>query len=156
MCEMLCEYSEVTGYIFMIEIEAREYGPEITAEEREALRERIYMFTDDILIWQEVPVQTCNTVAVHGEKVMELTADLENFFLLIDLTEAGRPKAEIIDCLRKVMGSLTGLRYAAVYTGKNFILNVAAKFVMGRMGFVAYSIHKTKEEALDAINNVRT
>ena len=53
------------------------------------------------------------------------------------------------------MKNFTGLNHAAIYTGKNFILNIAAKFVMERVGFASYSIHKTKEEALDAIKNVR-
>lgn len=137
----------------MIKIEARPYGPNVTEAEREALRERVFMYSADTAYWHEVPVQTTYQIVILGEKLTELTRDLENFYLIIDLTEAGRPSAEIIDSIRKVMQHFSGLQHAAVFTGKNFMLNIAAKFVLERLGFASYSIHKTKEEAAVAIKD---
>lgn len=139
----------------MVEIEARPYGPDITKEEREALRARVYMLSDDTLIWHETPIPTTYQVNIFGEKLAELTQEAKEFYLIIDLTEAARPSAEIINCIRNIMQGFSGMHHAAIYTGKNFILNIAAKFVMERVGFASYSIHKTKEEALDEIKNVR-
>ena len=41
----------------------------------------------------------------------------------------------------------------AVYTGKNFMLNVAAKFVLGGIGLRSFSVHKTREQALEALRS---
>ena len=139
----------------MLEIEARPYGPDITKEEREALRERVYMLSDDVFIWHEVPKPTVYQITILGEKLAELSNGVKEFYLIIDLTISERPSAEIINHIRNIMQVFTGLQHAALYTGKNFMLNIAAKFVMERLGFASYSIHKTKEEAQDAIINVR-
>jgi len=119
----------------MDKIEARPYGPDITEEEREALRERVCMHSDDTVVWHQVPIQTIYQLDIFEEKMFELTQELENFYLLIDLTEAARPTAEIIDYLRKIMRKFQGINHASVYTGKNFMLNIAAKFVLERVGF---------------------
>lgn len=39
-------------------IEARPYGPNITLAERDALRERVSIYSKDTLLWHEVPKPT--------------------------------------------------------------------------------------------------
>lgn len=136
-------------------IEARPYGPNITLAERDALRERVSIYSKDTLLWHEVPKPTIWQLTILGERLAELTHGFGKFYLVIDLTEAERPKPEIINCLRNIMQEFDGLGHVAVYTGKNFMLNIAAKFVLERLGFASYSIHNSKDDALQAIANAK-
>jgi hypothetical protein len=113
------------------------------------------MYSDDTVVWHEVPIQTTYQIVNFGQKLSELTRDLERFYLLIDLTEAQRPSAEIINAVRKAMQERPGMAHVGVYTGMNFMLNIAAKFVLERVGFVSYSLHKTREDALQAIQDAK-
>lgn len=136
-------------------IEARPYGLDISAEELEALRARVYLINEDTVLWHEVPVQTIYLIGIFGEKLAELTREMRKFYLMVNLAEAGRPSAEIINALRNIFRALPSLQLVSICTGKNFILNVAAKFVLERVGFVSYSIHQTQDEALQAIEDDR-
>ena len=70
---------------------------------------------------------------------------------LIDITEAEPPSAETRAQLKKLFGGQAKLRRAAVFTGKNCMLNVAARFVLSGLGLKSVTTHKTKEEALEAL-----
>lgn len=139
----------------MDKIKEKPYGPDMTNEERDALLERVYMFSDDTVIWHEVPIQTNYQLEMFGEKMLKLTQNIEKFYLIIDLSAAERPSAENIECIRKIMKKFHRLKHAAVYTGKNFMLNIAAKFVLSRIGILSYSIHKTQDDALKSIQHAR-
>jgi hypothetical protein len=140
----------------MEQLEARPYGPEISNAEREVLRAQVAVIDKDIISWREAPVTTTYQVDVFGEKLADLAQVLDDYYLLIDLSETIRPSAAVLERLRQIMSNQHKLRHAAVFTGKNFILNVAARFVLARIGFASFSIHKTREEALDAITRARS
>ena len=77
-------------------------------------------------------------------------------FLIIDLTEALRPDAETREYLRQKFHPIKdNLEHVAIYTGKNVILNIAAKFVLRGIGLEPYSLHTKHEEALAAIKNAK-
>jgi len=79
---------------------------------------------------------------------------LPTYDLLIDLTEAQPPNAEIRSRLKRLFGAQSNLRTAAVFTGKNFMLNVAAKFVLGgSVGLKNFSVHTTLEQALEELRH---
>jgi len=136
-------------------IEARPYGPDISTSERETLKAQVTLLDKNIIYWREAPVTTPYQIDVYAEKLIELTRELEDYYLLIDLTDTNRPSPEVLDRIRQVMSTQTKLRHAAVFTGKNFLLNVAAKFVLTRIGFASFSIHKIRDEALAAIEHVQ-
>lgn len=136
-------------------IEARPYGPEISDSERDVLRAQVTLMDENIISWQEAPVTTPYQLEVYAEKLRELIKDLDGFYLLADLSNTIRPSPEVLDCLRSIMSGQKKLRHAAVFTGMNPLINVAAKFVLARIGFASFSIHKTRDQALDAIKNAR-
>ena len=129
-------------------LERKEYGPDSTDAEIAALRTWVYLHDDNVIYWKEVPVMSCFQVEVFGKKVDELIADLDHFSILIDLTDSTPPNARIRESLRKVFVPLNqrGLVKAAAFTGKNFLINVAAKFVLGGSG-LDFSVHSTQSEA---------
>ena len=102
-------------------------------------------------MYKELPVQSIFQLDLFMEKVREITAGLNSFDMLVDLTEANRPSPEIRAHLKKRFNELEKLRHVAVFTGQNFLLNIAAKFVLSGCGIRSYSVHKKLEEALEAI-----
>lgn len=134
-----------------VELEERPYGPDSTDEEITAIRERIYLYRDDVVMLKEMPVQSAFHLDLFFEKIKEITAGLASFDILVDLTEAGRPSPEIRAHLKKHFNELEKLKHAAIFTGQNFMLNIAAKFVLSGCGIKSFSVHKKLEEALEAI-----
>lgn len=136
-----------------IRIEKKYYGPESTREECEALKERVYFYKDNIIMFKEVPVQSNFQLDIFWEKINEITKGKDKFYLIIDLTEASPPSAKIRKYLKKKFSdSINKLPHVSVFTESNFMLNVAAKFVLSGIGFSSYSVHKTLEEALKEIH----
>jgi hypothetical protein len=134
-------------------IEEKEYGPDSSEQEITALRSRVYLYRPNVIYWQEIPIMSCWQVELLGHKLTELIQDLDNFSLLVDLTNSKPPNAQVRQSLRKVFGPLKnqeqenqGLIKISVFTGRNFLINVAAKFVMGGLG-LPFSVHSTQCEA---------
>ncbi len=139
-----------------IKIELRAYGPELSPEERQVLLNRVYLLDPNLVMWRELPVLSVFHIELFGQKVGELTAGLTSFSVIVDLTEAERPNAEIRDCLRRLFNSYPNLDYIAVFTGENWISNLVAKFVLsGSLGTAKFSVHKSQAEALEAIRTKR-
>lgn len=141
----------------MLIIEARPYGEESTDEEIELLKSQVEKINGDTILWKEVPVPTVFQINIFNEKLKELTVEKKNYYMIVDLTCSERPKADAINAIRKMLNNFTGLKYLAVFTGKNRILNIAAKFLVARLGLLSseFSMHKTKEEALEAIQSAK-
>lgn len=139
----------------MSELESRPYGPEISETERQALRDQVTLLDNDIIFWREAPMPTTHQLDIYAGKLYELSAELDKYYLLVDLSRAARPTPEILEHVRNIMSKRDKLAHAAIFTEKNFMLNIAAKFLMARMGFTSYSIHTTRDEAFDAIQNAR-
>ncbi|MBF0562990.1 MAG: PAS domain S-box protein, partial [Alphaproteobacteria bacterium] len=135
-----------------VEIEPRPYGPESSPEECRALRDCIYLFDDAVVMWKEVPIQTPFQIGLFGEELLAVTSGMDSFSLLIDLTEAKKPNAEVREALRRLFAAQTRIVYVAVFTGKNWLLNHAARFILGgSLGRRKFSVHKTRDEAVKAI-----
>jgi hypothetical protein len=135
----------------MVEIVARSYGPESTPAEIKAIEERIYVYEGDILMYKEVPIPSAYQLDIFERRMKEL-GDAKGYRLLIDLTVAEPPGAVVRARLKKLFAGQP-LRKVAVFTGKNFMLNIAAKFVLGSVGLKNFTIHKTLEEALESIRS---
>ena len=129
-------------------IERKEYGPDSSPQDIEVLKSQVYLHSDHVVYWKEAPVMSCWQVEVYSTKVDELIADLDSFSILIDLTDTKPPNARIRESLRNMFIPLQkrGLKKAVAFTGKNFLINVAAKFVLGGSG-LNFSVYTTKAQA---------
>lgn len=132
-------------------VEARVYGPDSTAQEVASLKSRVYLYAPDIIMWREVPVMSIFQVEKFAEKIRELTSTMSSFSYLIDLQEAPLPSAEIRAKLVEVFKNDPKLRRIAAFTGKNFLVNIACKFVFTTAGVTDFTVHKTLEQALAAL-----
>ncbi len=132
----------------------RPYGAESTPEEIQAMRDRICVHGPGILYWRELPVQSLFHLDILEQRLNELSHDLSAYDLIVDLVEASPPGPQIRERLKQIFAAQHKLRRTAVVTGKNFMLNVAAKFVLGgSVGLKNFSIHTTLEQALEELGH---
>lgn len=138
-------------------IPARPFGPDSTPEELELIKGRLYELEPSIFIWHEIPVQTAFTVRLSLARLNELGAHLPSFSYIVDLREAGTPTQEVRATLMQQLNeAMPKLSAIAVWTEKNVLLNVAAKFVVAGMGLKkTCSLHKTLPDCLVALRKHR-
>jgi hypothetical protein len=135
----------------VVEIEKRAYGPDSTPEEVEALKQRVKVHAPGIVVFKEVPVPSAFALELCMGQVAKLAREHGCSKFIVDLTEAARPPAELGELLKKLMREQEDvIKYMAVFTGKNFLLNIAAKFVLAGVP-QRYSVHKTLEQAEEAL-----
>ena len=136
-------------------IEEKPYDENSSEQEIEALKLRVTLEEGNIVLFKEAPIQTAFSVTVLFDQIASIAEPMEEYSLLIDLTEANRPGAKARKVLNERLCNLgSNLKHVAYFTGKNFIINTAIKFVMYGTGSDSYSVHTKKEDALKAIGNV--
>ena len=136
-------------------LEKRRYGTDSSEAEQRAIRGRVSLHAEDVVIYREPPVVTSYTLDLFWERIRELTAGMNPYYLVGDLTGTGFPDAEIRAHLSKLYSTIHPA-HVAIFTGKNFMLNVAAKFVLGNaLGDISHSVHKTSDQALAALETAR-
>lgn len=128
-------------------IERKVYGPDSTNEEVEAIRARLSRHNHDTFIWHELPLQSPFSVEIMCDEIKRQTAELPAFNFVVDLTEAEPPPQEVRTALYRTLDSLTKMKRCACFTGRNFLINAAAKFVLIAVR-VPMTVRKTQEEAL--------
>ncbi len=133
-------------------IEAREYGPTSSKAEIEALRHRVVFHKGFTVLFEEVPVGSSFQVDVCFGRVEELLHEHDCHSLIIDLRQAARPKPATREKLRDRVAEMQQLKRLVAFTGKNFLVNVAARFVMAGIP-QQVSVCKTLAEAEEAIRN---
>lgn len=139
-----------------IEIQAKAYDSSCSAEEKKAIQDRVSIYKDDIILYHEMPVPSAYQLELFMKKLDKLTHDLGQYNILVDLRETSPPEAELRAMLKEYFSQLRGLKHFAACTGKNFIINLSAKFVIASFGIKSYSIHKTFEQALASIEKKNT
>src|SRR5690606_7799705 len=75
----------------MIQLEAKAYGPDSTPAEIEAIGARLSLLRPDVVIYREVPVPSAFQIGVFGERLRQVTAGLDSYGLIMDLTQAKPP-----------------------------------------------------------------
>ena len=124
-------------------------------EEIDKLKANISVFDREkaIIYFKEYEYQDPTTVKVSFDEINRLSTEFDTFYLLIDLSDAGRPsplaKRELNKRFRALKDRLLHISYV---TGKNFLINAAIRFVMYKMNLNSYSIHSTQEKAVEGLN----
>jgi hypothetical protein len=147
------KHKEANGESMSLKIEPRAYGPDSTQAEIEALRNRVRFHEGLTVVFEEVTVGSEFQVDVCFGRVEELLREHDCDSLIIDLREAKRPNAAMREKLRNRIREIGPiLRQVAVFTGKNFLVNVAARFVLAGIP-QPFTVNKTLAEAEEAIRN---
>jgi hypothetical protein len=138
--------------------EAREYGPDdFTPEQRAACKERITLHPGPIIIWRELPVISVYSAGLFIENFIEVSKDLDLYSVIVDLSGTRIPSAAVRARHGTFFrGEMQKGRFkaAAMVTGKNILINAAARFVAAAIGMRAFSVHKTVDEALELLRKM--
>ncbi|MEQ9403355.1 MAG: hypothetical protein RIM99_07220 [Cyclobacteriaceae bacterium] len=116
----------------------------------------IWVYDNDkrIIFYREPETTTKNQLDHNFQEIKKMTRSFEDFFMILDLTVAKRPNAEIRQyILEKFELVKNKLSHVAVVTGKNFIINMAVTFILRKSKLKSYSIQKTLAEAEKSIDD---
>ena len=136
----------------MSEIEARAYGPDCTPEELAAIRGRVDIWRDRIVLYRELEVITDFSIGICYDRVAELVGEGAQF-LIIDVRNVGRPDAQMRKTIQTRIRQLEGrLRHVALVMDTNPFILVAARFLQSALA-VPFTIHATYEEAEEKLRS---
>jgi hypothetical protein len=131
--------------------EARPHGIGASPDERAELRQRVWPVEDRLFMMVEVQHQSPFTVDVFFDRLAELTAGLDTFAYVVDLTVAQRPDARTRAQLRRRVTEINPrLAHVAVVVGANVVIRAVAKLAAFAIGFRSTSFHATVEDATEA------
>jgi hypothetical protein len=134
----------------MVRLENRRYGSEASAEELEAIAARVEVIGDRLLFMHELPVQSPTTVDVMFRRFAELSAAWDRFAYVIDLSEAGRPDAEVRAELKaRVVQLSPRVAHLAAVVGGNLLMRAMVRIVAFGMGLRSVSVHASRDEAIE-------
>ena len=111
-----------------------------------AIKDSVQLVDDRIIYLYETPRQNKFSTDLLIEKIDELTRNLDFFIILIDLHRAHRPDADTIAQVRRTYLN-PKLKYCIAITGANFVINMAARFVLNSIFPGNYTVMKEKEKA---------
>ena len=133
-----------------MEIAERIYGPDATAEEREAIASRISVVGDRILLVHEIPVQSPFSVNLMFDRIEELTLAWDRFSYIADLTAAKRPNPETRATLKgRVLRISPRVAHVGIVVGNNLLMRAMARLLAHGMGLLSVSVHATLPEAIE-------
>ena len=131
--------------------EARPLETGALPDERDELRRRVWPIGDRLFMLVEVRHQTPYTVDVLLDRLEELTAGLDRFAYVVDLTGVNRPDARTRARLRERIAEITPrIAHVGVVVGANVVIRAVARLAAFAIGFRSISFHMTVDEALEA------
>jgi len=131
------------------------YGPDSTPEIQEAIRSRVSLLEDKVILLDEIPVVSPFSIRLVFAEMTKLSEDFTKCAYLVDVSNTSIPDAETRGYINmEFKNTLHSVKHVAFVTGKNFIINTAARFVMFQTNLESFSINKTREEALVIIKKV--
>jgi hypothetical protein len=140
----------------LVSIEPRPYGNDMTPEEREALLSRVFVLEPRIVFYEEIPVQSVESVELMLSRMNDLASQWPTFVEVLDLSRVNRPSAAVRVVIRKWMSRLVPrMTHMAVIVANNIVIRAVARFVAYSMNVPQISFHETKEQALDAARRAR-
>src|SRR5215471_19446827 len=77
-----------------VTLSPREYGPESSPEEQQAIADRVSVVEARVLLVRELPIQSPFTVQLMFDRIEALSQDWDRFAYVVDLTDAKRPNAQ--------------------------------------------------------------
>jgi len=134
-------------------LEKRAYNEDATAEEIQAIKNRIFLHSPEIIYYHELQIISPFSIKLAFEKVEELGAKMGAHGLLIDIRNTVRPDAITRRVINQEFTRLCeNIAHVSFCSGKNFLINTAARFVMYQTNLDSFSVNKTIEEAVANIH----
>lgn len=132
-------------------IETGPFEANAAPDVRVELQKRVWKIEDRLFMMVEVPVQTPFTLDVIFDRLEELTAGLDRFAYIVDLSAVKRPDARVREKLRQRVGKINHrLAHVGVVIGRNAVIRAVAKLAAFTVGFRSFSFNKSVDEAMEA------
>ncbi len=130
-------------------IEKRAYHEDSTPEEIALLMERVFMYEEKIIFYNEIPIVCPFSINLFFQKAEDLSGNFDGCGLIIDVSNTVHPDAST----RKVINHrftmiCDKVSHVAFITGKNFLLNTTIRFVLFGTDLKSYSVNKNVDEAV--------
>jgi len=135
--------------------EAVPYTENIPHGVDEAIRARVSLMEDDIIYFNEIPIPSVFSIDIVFDAIHKLALEKTKCAILINLISCIPPGAvarkHINKRFRELGENTESIKHVAYYTGRNFIINTAAKFVMYQTTIKSFSVDKHREQAMEKI-----
>jgi hypothetical protein len=126
-------------------------GPDETPVDRVRLQERVHQIGDRLFLLEEVPVQTPFTIDVLFDRLEEVTAEIERFAYVVDVSRVQRPDARTREKLKERVAKINPrIAHVGVVVGANAVIRAVARLTAFASGFRSFSFHASIDEATEA------
>lgn len=106
-----------------------------------------------ILLVKEVPKPSVESVENNWTYMQQLTEG-KQFHMISDISKAPPPSGKVRVAVKEVFQEMEPyLASSQVYVGKNFLLQIALKFISASMGMKQFNVVKSIEVAVEKIKN---
>lgn len=122
-----------------------------TEEEVEYIKNRIFMYNDDIVYYKEITKLTLDSIDICAREMKKYFETTNARYLVIDLNEAGKPTSEHRAALREGFERFADKAEHVTAFSSGILFTLIAKFILRATGFKSISYHKSLEQALKAI-----
>src|SRR3989338_7528897 len=106
------------------------------------MEERIKLLEPNVIFYDEVPIQTLDSLKTMFDHVFELSAGLDPWFLIVDIRKTTPPTPEIRQRLQDIYTHAPGLKHVALITGMSRLLALVVRFVAGKSIKIPFSLVK--------------
>ncbi len=135
-------------------IENRHYLEDSTSKEVEAIIARVTVLDDNKFNVRELPQVTPFSINLIFDTLDQVTEGVDDIYLLVDLSEGGRPDAASRRVLNTRFNQLSKkINHCSFVTGKNVLVNTALRFILFGTGLKSYSVDSEYEVGLNKLNN---
>lgn len=121
-------------------------------EERIKTEGRVFFIAPGIIYVRELSQPTLAGVSESAAAIREMTADLDQFCILVEFPEPPIPSHEIRHrVIQEVTPIVPKLAHVAVVSGPHPVFRVAQRLIAALSGFHKISFHATRQQAFDSL-----
>ncbi|MFK8102169.1 MAG: hypothetical protein AB8G15_06590 [Saprospiraceae bacterium] len=144
----------LSGSPSMISLEKRPYHSDSTPEEVDAIKDRVFVYQQEIIYIKEIPVLSSFSINLVFNKVMSLAKTYNRFGIIIDLSESDRPDADtrrtIGKCFKQICDTAVHVSFC---TGGRLELETYISYIFHGVDVASYSINKDADSEILATKN---
>lgn len=134
--------------------ENKPYLEDSSEEVISAIRNRVKILYDNVIILDDLPYNTPFSVTVLLEEVVSKKekAGMDKFCLILDLRGSNRPSSESRRKINEMFSDLCeDIIHISYVTGRSTLLNTAIRFIMFQTQLNSFSFDTDLDQAFDSI-----
>ena len=137
---------------YKFNFEKRAYNEDATEEEIQAIKNEVFIYDKEVIYYKEILVVSPFSINISFGEVERLGEQMGKHGLLIDIRQVKNPDARTRRAINSRFSKICeSVEHVSFCTGKNILLNTAARFVMHQTNLNSFSIHKTVGASIEAI-----